>query len=251
MTADLAESTAKRPLLGLLGGMGPQATADFYQKFIKLTPARVDQEHLPILIVSDPTIPDRRVHVPFFDIVQSSAAECRRRFPQGGRALVLATWGTQQVGLYDDPLARAGFTLTTQSAKADEMVQRIIAAVKIGRLAHAEADMAALLTSPSLVADVILLACTELPIAARPASCGYDCRASPQLARMGIGIISYRFRGPSPLTQEYRSALGAPDDETDAQGVVAAARVGSLAYVTLATRVGGGAVVGREAGLRT
>jgi len=39
--------------------MGPQATIDVYQKIINNTPASKDQEHLQVLIWSDPTIPDR------------------------------------------------------------------------------------------------------------------------------------------------------------------------------------------------
>jgi aspartate racemase len=48
-----------RQIIGVLGGMGPAATADFYQKIIRATPATVDQDHLPVLIYSNPQIPDR------------------------------------------------------------------------------------------------------------------------------------------------------------------------------------------------
>ena len=46
-------------MLGILGGMGPQATLYFYQKIIDLCPAKSDQEHIPTLIMSDTSIPDR------------------------------------------------------------------------------------------------------------------------------------------------------------------------------------------------
>lgn len=45
--------------LGILGGMGPQATQDFYQRILDRTDASCDQEHLPTLIWSDTSIPDR------------------------------------------------------------------------------------------------------------------------------------------------------------------------------------------------
>lgn len=48
-----------RSVVGILGGMGPEATADFYLKLVHATPATRDQEHLQVLIWSDPTIPDR------------------------------------------------------------------------------------------------------------------------------------------------------------------------------------------------
>jgi aspartate racemase len=48
-----------RRTIGILGGMGPLATADLYQKIIQSTPARIDQEHLPVIIHADPSVPDR------------------------------------------------------------------------------------------------------------------------------------------------------------------------------------------------
>ena len=45
--------------IGVLGGMGPLATADLYRKIIEATPARRDQEHLHVIIDADPAIPDR------------------------------------------------------------------------------------------------------------------------------------------------------------------------------------------------
>ena len=46
-------------IIGVLGGLGPWATLDFFEKILRLTPARRDQEHLRILIDNNPKIPDR------------------------------------------------------------------------------------------------------------------------------------------------------------------------------------------------
>ena len=46
-------------ILGVLGGMGPQATNTFYQRIIDRTQAESDQDHLQVLIWSDAKIPDR------------------------------------------------------------------------------------------------------------------------------------------------------------------------------------------------
>jgi aspartate racemase len=46
-------------VVGVLGGMGPEATVDFLAKVVALTPARRDQEHLRIIIDNNPKIPDR------------------------------------------------------------------------------------------------------------------------------------------------------------------------------------------------
>lgn len=39
--------------------MGPAATVDFLDKLVALTDAKTDQDHLPIVILNDPRIPDR------------------------------------------------------------------------------------------------------------------------------------------------------------------------------------------------
>lgn len=46
-------------MIGILGGMGPLATADFFCKVIAATPATNDENHVPLLIQSDPRIPSR------------------------------------------------------------------------------------------------------------------------------------------------------------------------------------------------
>jgi aspartate racemase len=46
-------------VVGILGGMGPEATANFLAKVIALTPAQRDQDHLRIIIDNNPKIPDR------------------------------------------------------------------------------------------------------------------------------------------------------------------------------------------------
>jgi aspartate racemase len=45
--------------VGILGGMGPAATADFYAKLVQATPAERDQDHLPVIVEADPSVPDR------------------------------------------------------------------------------------------------------------------------------------------------------------------------------------------------
>lgn len=55
----MSDILSSQPMLGVLGGMGPQATNLFYQYVIDLTEAACDQEHLPTLVLSDALIPDR------------------------------------------------------------------------------------------------------------------------------------------------------------------------------------------------
>jgi len=52
-------STMKEGIVGILGGMGPEATVDLFQKIINNTEARRDQDHLRVLIDNNPKIPER------------------------------------------------------------------------------------------------------------------------------------------------------------------------------------------------
>lgn len=75
-------------LIGVLGGMGPAATADLFNKFISFTKANCDQEHIPLIISSIPNIPDRtqallhdgRSPLPlmqsYLHLLENAGAEC-------------------------------------------------------------------------------------------------------------------------------------------------------------------------------
>lgn len=45
--------------IGILGGMGPEATAYLFKLIIKSTMAEKDQEHIPVIIYSNPEVPPR------------------------------------------------------------------------------------------------------------------------------------------------------------------------------------------------
>jgi aspartate racemase len=55
----LKNSSSPWKTVGILGGLGPEATASFFYKIVAKTPARKDQEHIPMVIFSNPKIPDR------------------------------------------------------------------------------------------------------------------------------------------------------------------------------------------------
>lgn len=46
-------------VLGIIGGMGPEATISFYSRIIKLTNVTSDQDHFRVIIDSNTKIPDR------------------------------------------------------------------------------------------------------------------------------------------------------------------------------------------------
>ena len=51
------------PMLGILGGMGPEATINFQRELLAETPAEIDQDHIVTLVSNDPKIPDRNAAI--------------------------------------------------------------------------------------------------------------------------------------------------------------------------------------------
>lgn len=49
----------KSRVIGIIGGMGPEATVDLYMKIIKETKVEKEQDHFRVIIDSNPKIPDR------------------------------------------------------------------------------------------------------------------------------------------------------------------------------------------------
>jgi len=65
-------------IIGILGGMGPEATIGLFTKIVKGTKVKRDQDHLRILIDNNPKIPDRtlaiqgKVSSPLTQLVRSA-----------------------------------------------------------------------------------------------------------------------------------------------------------------------------------
>jgi len=49
----------KYGIIGIIGGLGPAATVDIFDKIVKHTPAVRDQDHIKVIIENNPQIPDR------------------------------------------------------------------------------------------------------------------------------------------------------------------------------------------------
>jgi len=58
-----AQMEDEKIILGIFGGMGPEATTDLYKQIIKHTPAEKDQDHIPTLIYSLPQVPERTTSI--------------------------------------------------------------------------------------------------------------------------------------------------------------------------------------------
>ena len=80
-----------RKVIGIIGGMGPMATADLFIKIVENTVAKNDQEHLHVLIDNNTDIPDRTACIlegsdaPLAPMVESA----KRLVDQGADVLVI------------------------------------------------------------------------------------------------------------------------------------------------------------------
>ena len=71
----------REKVIGVLGGMGPEATIELFVKIVKQTGARTDQDHLRIVIDNNPKIPNRTL------AIQGKGPSPIRELRQSARAL--------------------------------------------------------------------------------------------------------------------------------------------------------------------
>ncbi len=82
----------ERTTLGVVGGLGPAATAYFMELVTAMTDAKTDQEHLDMIVYSRPSIPDRTAYI--LDHTKESplsamAALCKKLTEQGARCIAI------------------------------------------------------------------------------------------------------------------------------------------------------------------
>lgn len=78
--------------IGILGGMGPEATILLQQKLVEAVPARDDADHIPLLIDMNPQVPARIAHLidgTGTDPGPTLATMARRLEQAGARALAM------------------------------------------------------------------------------------------------------------------------------------------------------------------
>ncbi|WP_298854242.1 amino acid racemase [uncultured Ruegeria sp.] len=82
---------ALRPV-GILGGMGPEATILLQRKLVEAVPARDDNDHIPLLIDMNPQVPSRIAHLiegTGIDPGDTLATMARRLQTAGAKALAM------------------------------------------------------------------------------------------------------------------------------------------------------------------
>lgn len=81
----------EKKTIGIIGGMGPLATADLFEKIVRHTRAASDQEHLHVLIDSNTNIPDRTAALLHggADPLPELAGSARRLEEMGAQVLMM------------------------------------------------------------------------------------------------------------------------------------------------------------------
>lgn len=76
--------------IGVLGGMGPAATVDFFSRLVRVVPGERDQDHPPVVVYNATQIPDRTSHL-LADGTDPTAAlqQAARVLQDAGAALIV------------------------------------------------------------------------------------------------------------------------------------------------------------------
>ena len=184
--------------LGVIGGLGPMATAYFLQLLVQMTEARTDQEHIEVLLHSKPQIPDRTR----FILGQSredplpQMVEIGRELAGQGAELIAvpcvtahyfqkkledsigipvvdtiretATDGTIESGLFQRAFAGEGISAMLPDRAGQQAVMQIIYQnVKAGQPVDSAAFWRVAEGLFGQGAQAVLLACTELSLVKR------------------------------------------------------------------------------------
>jgi aspartate racemase len=204
-------------ILGIFGGMGPEATADLYKQILDITPAVTDQEHIPAIIFSNPQVPDRMesianggdlikpylrfsvkklesagasfiaipcntvhyfydymqesVDIPIIHMIRETAIEVADKYPDAKKVGLLATTGTIESGLYNRELEAKGFEVLTPVDSIEvNMVMKAVYGIKSKTDPQLCEDLLAIAGQylADRGAEVIVLGCTEIPLAYNP-----------------------------------------------------------------------------------
>ena len=123
-------------IIGILGGMGPEATIDLFYKIIKFMPVEKDQDHLRIIIDNNPKIPDRTAAIlgkgedPF-----PALQETARNLEKAGADFIIIPCNTAHYFLSSIQESVEVPILNMIEETAKETLQRIPQIKKVGLLA--------------------------------------------------------------------------------------------------------------------
>ena len=187
--------------LGIIGGMGPMATAYLLELIIQMTAAKTDQEHLSAVVLNNPQVPDRTAYIldrakpsplpvlegmahalenlgcgvlcaPCLHMVRETAKELQAAGKT--RAGILATTGTVKMGLFQQALEEAGVEWAIPSEAGQRLVMSLIYEdIKAGRPSNMGKFQRASEELFDQGCDCVILGCTELSLVKRDIPLGH------------------------------------------------------------------------------
>ena len=219
--------------IGIIGGMGPLATADLFRKIVTNTNASTDQEHIKILIDNNTDIPDRTeaiinngknplpqmiksavslwamgaqilvmpcntahyflpeiqkyVDIPILNMIEiTGEAIIKRGIKTVG---LLATQGTINSGIYQKVFDKKGIEIVVPGETEQTVINDLIYnGVKAGKKDYDVSAIRDVINSMlDLGAEILVLGCTELPVAMDMYKLDYNvCDPTLELAKAAI-----------------------------------------------------------------
>jgi aspartate racemase len=123
-------------IVGIIGGMGPEATVDLMRRVILKTPARDDQDHVHLIVENNPKIPSRIAH-----LIDGTGADPTQELIRIAQNLERA--GAQALAMpcntahaYAEAIARAvGIPLLDMVARSVEQLATLHPKARVGVLA--------------------------------------------------------------------------------------------------------------------
>ena len=185
--------------VGIIGGMGPLATADLFRKTVMNTKASCDQEHIHLIIDNNTNIADRtaallqrlstEVSIPILHMPEIC---CRVLREKGVRkAGLLSTVGTVQTGIYQKAASKYGIELIIPDDEGQRYVMDVVYnGVKAGKRDYDTTIYEKTVQSLfDLGAETMILGCTELPVAMEMYGLDFACiDPTLELAREAIRL---------------------------------------------------------------
>ena len=177
----------EKKILGVIGGLGPMATAYFLRLVTDMTDAQTDQEHIETVIVSRPATPDRTSYIlgksdyfqkeldqnlgkyqdaQFIDGLKETALFLSER---GIKSCgIMATDGTIESKLFQNTFEKYGIKSLVPDNESQKLVMAIIYDyVKKGIRPRNEDFQKVYCRLKEAGAQVVLLGCTELSMIKR------------------------------------------------------------------------------------
>lgn len=177
--------------LGVLGGMGPQATELFYRRVVESTAADRDQDHIETLILSDTQMPDRTAA-----ILSGDTAPIRERLLTDAK--LLEDWGAACIAIP----CNTSHTFVPDIQKElrvpiVNMIQETAAALNV----LGAKRVGVLATDGTLRAGLYHAACEALGLEA--------VSPAPETQRIVMSVIYEEVKGGRPVSHSKLAAIDA------------------------------------------